>query len=274
MQVTLAAGRSFSIAALLIVGLPAALPAQTSVQLNDLQWDSEHLERALAQRGSLNVLDTPLTEVVEKLSTQFRVPIVLSPKKLEESGINVDTPVTKRLESLPLESILDILLDELELDFTIRNHVILITTPEHLESPEMLPIRIYPVWDLVARRMSGAKGEQGYEEDYDSLIDVITTTIAPEDWTDVGGPGSIREFENSGAIIVSASRRAHREIERLLASLRKVKEVQGIASLPLSRTAAVKPGSARIAGRTAANSARRAAATMAPAWQVPQVYAQ
>jgi hypothetical protein len=34
----------------------------------------------------------------------------------------------------------------------------------------------------------------GVQADFDSLIELITTTIAPESWTDVGGPGAIREF--------------------------------------------------------------------------------
>jgi hypothetical protein len=34
----------------------------------------------------------------------------------------------------------------------------------------------------------------GVVADFDPLIDLITTTIAPESWTDVGGPGAIREF--------------------------------------------------------------------------------
>lgn len=34
----------------------------------------------------------------------------------------------------------------------------------------------------------------GVQADFDSLIDLIITTIAPESWVDVGGPGSIKEF--------------------------------------------------------------------------------
>jgi hypothetical protein len=34
----------------------------------------------------------------------------------------------------------------------------------------------------------------GVQADFDSLIDLITTTISPESWVDVGGPGSVKEF--------------------------------------------------------------------------------
>lgn len=47
----------------------------------------------------------------------------------------------------------------------------------------------------------GAGG--GVQADFDPLIDLITTTLAPESWTDVGGPGAIREF--AGGVYVDAT---------------------------------------------------------------------
>jgi hypothetical protein len=50
----------------------------------------------------------------------------------------------------------------------------------------------------------------GPEPDFDALIELITTTIEPDSWEDVGGPGSIAGFE--GGVRVDASgvmRRVH-----------------------------------------------------------------
>ncbi len=258
----------FFLATLCTFAGPAAGLAQTALRISGVPGDEERLEQALTQRGSLNAVDVPLGELMRKLSEQFQTPIVLSAKKLEEAGINVDTPVTRQLESMPLESLLRLVLEELELDFTIRNHVILVSTPEHLESPDMLDMRIYPVRDLVMWRVPAAKDQaHSWEADYDSLIEVITTTIEAHSWSDVGGPGSIREFENSAAIVVSQTRRAHREIEKLLATLRKARELQGISSLPLPQTL-----SSPVAPRTAANLAGQASAPSARGWQMPRVY--
>jgi hypothetical protein len=210
---------------------------------------------------------------VDELSAQFGVPIVLAPKKLEEAGINVEVPVSKRLESLPLESILDIVLDEMELDYTIRNDLILVSTPEHLESPDMMEIRIYPVRDLVLRRATGSKDQpNSFEADYDALIDVITTSVAPESWSDVGGPGSIREFDSSAALIVSQTRRVHRQIERLLSTLRTVKDHQVITSKSGTTSTSLPSGRRRIAGRPPARTTPRASASAPLTWQIPQVY--
>ena len=134
----------------------------------------------------------------------------------------------------------------------------------------MMEMRIYPVRDLVLWRVPVLEdGEPRFEADYDSLIEVITTSVEPESWTDVGGPGSIKEFENSEALVVSQNRRVHREIEQLLTTLRKVKQLQGIASLPAPNSV-----SSRIAGRPAAGPPQQGAAAPPQTWQVPQVYAE
>jgi hypothetical protein len=40
----------------------------------------------------------------------------------------------------------------------------------------------------------GASG--GAQADFDSLIELLTTTVRPDSWEDVGGPGTISEFQN------------------------------------------------------------------------------
>ena len=255
-------------AAVLMVAVLAPCSAQTSLPIGGASADEERLERALLKRGSLHVAEAPLDEVVTTLGYQFQVPLRLSAKKLEEAGINVNMPVTAELESLPLESLLTHLLHDLELDFTIHNGVILVSTPEHLESPDMMVMRIYPVRDLVLWRIPGAKGkEDSFESDYDPLIDVITTTVEPETWSDVGGPGSIREFEKSASLVVSQTRPVHRQIEQLLATLRRARELQGISSPSSSKTAV-----ALVAAGTTTSITVRAVAAPAQAWQIPRVY--
>ena len=83
----------------------------------------------------------------------------------------------------------------------------------------------------------------GAMADFDSLIELITTTVAPESWEDVGGPGSIAPFptgvyidpegvlrplvreDDSGrlaALRASSRARVHRENVRQSSRLRKV----------------------------------------------------
>ena len=242
--------------------------AQVSFRLDDMQGDAERLEQALHRRGSIIAVEMPLRDFADRLSQQFGVPIALDWKNLEEAGVNQDAPINKRLDSIPLASILQHGLRDVELTFTIRNHVILITTPEETESK--LTTKIYPVRDLV---FTGV-GRDGYGEDYDSLIELITTTIAPSSWDEVGGPGSIGAFDNASSLVISQTDDVHRAIEPLLVKLRQVKGLQGIAfeSAPQASVEKRAP-TRRIAGRSSSAAPLRITGASAQAWQVPRVYA-
>jgi general secretion pathway protein D len=76
--------------------------------------------------------------------------------------------------------------------------------------------------------MAGGPGGMGggVQADFDALIDLITTTIAPESWTDVGGPGAIREFEANLSLVVSQTQDVHEQIADLLEQLRRLQDLQ------------------------------------------------
>ncbi len=56
----------------------------------------------------------------------------------------------------------------------------------------------------------------------DALLNVITSTIYPDTWTDVGGSGSLAEF--NGLLIVKQSQTVHRQISLLLDMMREVEK--------------------------------------------------
>ncbi len=66
----------------------------------------------------------------------------------------------------------------------------------------------------------------GAQADFDTLIDLIVTTIAPESWDDVGGQGSIREFPQNLSLVISQTQEAHEEITDLLNQLRRLQDLQ------------------------------------------------
>ena len=59
------------------------------------------------------------------------------------------------------------------------------------------------------------------ELDYDSLIRLITRTIAQKSWDKVGGPGSIEAFPTTHSLVILQSRRVHEQIKDLFVQLRK-----------------------------------------------------
>lgn len=70
----------------------------------------------------------------------------------------------------------------------------------------------------------GLSGTSG--ADFDSLIELITSTIQPTTWDDVGGPGSIAGFETNLSLVVSQTQEVHEEIADLLEQLRRLQDLQ------------------------------------------------
>ena len=66
----------------------------------------------------------------------------------------------------------------------------------------------------------------GAMADFDSLIELITTTVAPETWDDVGGAGSIAPFETNLSLVVSQTQDVHEDLVDLLEQLRRMQDLQ------------------------------------------------
>ena len=120
------------------------------------------------------------------------------------------------------------MLNELSLTWTIQDEVLLITTPE--EGDQRLSTKVYDVADLVVCRDE----HDAPWEDYDTLIDVITPTIQPITWDEVGGPGSISgaTLGTAKVLIVSQTREVHEQIADLLAKIREIAKKNPDAGTP------------------------------------------
>lgn len=62
--------------------------------------------------------------------------------------------------------------------------------------------------------------------DFDTLINLIRSSIAPQSWKSVGGPGSIEGFPTNLCLIVSQTAEIHGQIAELLQDLRRLQDVQ------------------------------------------------
>ena len=173
-------------------------------------------------------------EVLDYLKDRHKIEIQIDSKALEDAGIGTDSPVTVDLKGVSLRSALRLMLKKLSLTYIIKGGVLQITTPE--EADNQLETKVYPVGDLVLPE--GASGED--EADFDSLIDLITSTIKPTSWDEVGGPGSIMPFENRMSIVVSQTQDVHEEIEDMLGATPQNQTRAGRQGLPLRRRARKK----------------------------------
>jgi general secretion pathway protein D len=70
----------------------------------------------------------------------------------------------------------------------------------------------------------GAGG--GVQADFDTLIDLIVSTIEPTSWDEVGGPGAIEPFPTNLSLVISQREDVHEEIVDLLDQLRRLQDLQ------------------------------------------------
>ena len=227
------------------------------------QAAEQRIRSALQQEISCSYLAKPLSQVVDELGRKLAINILLDTEALKAAGMQPDIPVSIRLQNVSAEAILNQLRSEVQLDWTIGDEALWITTSD--KAGTELSARVYFVRDLVE---VGSGPDR--VEDYDSLIEVITSTISPETWSERGGQGSISCFRKRTALVICQSRQVHQQIERLLAALRKNHGAQdGVA---LDRPAA-NPSSADTTGSAASPSppiSHHYAATQS--WNRPQVH--
>ena len=196
---------------------------------------AEKIKEALKSPTEFDFKETPLKDVVDELKNKYNIEIQIDHKALSDVGIGADTPITATLKGISLRAALRLVLRAAALTYIIQDEVLLITTPEEAENH--LETKVYPVADLVLPE--GASGED--QADFDSLIDLMTSTIKPTTWDGVGGPGSIMPFETNLSIVVSQTQEMHEEIENTLAKLRKIKREPGGRGLALPRREHPRP---------------------------------
>ena len=148
---------------------PKKTPKPAAAKQPPLGVGEAAIKKALAQPTEMEFIETPLSDVIDYLKDRHHIEIQLDNKAMGDVGIGGDTPVTKNIKGITFRSALKLLLQELNLTYMILDEVLLITTPEEAES--QLTTKVLDVSDLVVCR---DKDDELWD-DYDTLIDVITT---------------------------------------------------------------------------------------------------
>ncbi len=69
-------------------------------------------------------------------------------------------------------------------------------------------------------------GGGGAFADFDSLIELIETTVAPETWEALGGPSNMQPYAQNLSLVISTTSEVHDQIVELLESLRRLQNLQ------------------------------------------------
>ena len=115
--------------------------------LHDSKPAEARLSRALSEPTNFDFIDVSLRDAVAYLKDLHGIEIQFDDKVLEDAGIDLDAPITRRLSGISLRSAIRLLLGSLDLTYAIDNEVLLITTPDN--AAHRVVTKVYPVGELV-----------------------------------------------------------------------------------------------------------------------------
>jgi hypothetical protein len=196
---------------------PQTWPAGTVIY--DQGEAEKKIREVLQKTDDFELGDAQLGDLAELLHKRHAVNIQLDAEALAADGKGAETPLTIKLDKLTVAKALRLILDPQGLTYLVKNDVLMITTKAAASQPENLLTRIYQVHDLVV----APNDPTARQPDFDSLIELITSTIRQQDWQDNGGTiGFLRAYDGPGILILTATHdeRGHEEIEQLLKALR------------------------------------------------------
>jgi hypothetical protein len=184
-----------------------------------------------------------MMEEVTAYLTAIGIPTVIDERALDDYGLGKGMPVVLNQDAIRTRDALDLLTHALDLAWGVRNGRLVITTQEGAEDD--LITRVYDVRNLVelvpASYVHG-RTITAYVYDFDSLIEVITSTIQPDSWDYVGGAGAIEPCytRRMRTLVVAQTYGVHRQLRALLDELAK----HGGSKPLTSATAASPPATA------------------------------
>jgi hypothetical protein len=186
-------------------GYRVALLARSEAEARARKAIDAALRKGLDDVPEFN--DKPLRDVVRTLENLWGLPIRIDHKSLDEAGIDPETSITAvGAKEETLRSVLQAVLDGIDLTWVVRGERLVITTKE--KAGESLTTRLYPL----------PLGAAAQPVDFQPVIDAIVNTIgSPAAWADQGGDGQIRPLEGGEPLlVVMQTEEVHAAIETLL----------------------------------------------------------
>jgi hypothetical protein len=217
-----------------IAGLLAALQrirtyeAQSDATVGLAFFNDAARNRALREPTETEFVDTPLSDVVTYLQLRHHVPVLLDLEALAADGKGPETPCTFASTKASLASTLNRLTDQLGLAWTVRDEVLMLTTPVAATAPEHLLVQFYSMKDLI-----DADGDD--ESNLSALIETLETT-RPSHWQSHGGYAWSQSFAPTQTLIVGHTSAGHRAVADLLRQLRNLPKTKSDETPPLLTT--------------------------------------
>ena len=219
---------------------------------NTIPWDFKprsvlvkRIEQSLLQDTEVAFTDTPLEEAIKLLEDLHSIRIWLDEETLTADGINTDSPINLQMSGISLNSALNLMLEPLQLDYVIKNEVLVITTKVRAEDtlktrvynlsrlPHLTPKELVEI--IVGGSPTNATGSGGVASE--------TVTLIPDSkWELIDGEGGTA-WAGKTTLIICQTQRVHRQIVALLDQLAEAEAVP--TKTPVNaggQPAGVKPG--------------------------------
>lgn len=188
---------------------PVADPPIKDLRLNNDDEPAEaRIERTLGKATAVNFIEMTLEDSINYLKEYHQIPIWIDKKALSDAEVSIEQPVTLQMSGR-FESVLNLLLDPLDLEWLIQDEVLKVTTRERASAKAQT--RAFNVQDLI---------DAGHSPD--DLIDSIVRCVEPATWVDEGGLGAISH--SGGVLICRQTQRVQSEVLLLLEELQQQAE--------------------------------------------------
>ena len=193
------------------------------------------IESKLHTKVTLNFTDAPLRQVMDDLRASYGVNIYVDQLALDQEGVSMERPVSVKLEGVSLKSALNLILKQVHLTYIIKDEVLQITS-ESAARGRMERVT-YQVADLVVPipNSSGPPARQTGANPYPTaypptqtcegqLIKLITTTVEPRSWSELGGAGTIYYHPLTKSLVINQTPDVQDQILDVLNSLRRLQK--------------------------------------------------
>lgn len=196
---------------------PPAPPKPTQWQVQgpvpswlDSELDQEELKVANEIRSKLGKTrmdvdfnGVPLSAALTRISESMGIDIYVNERSLEDNGIATDEPITMQFRNpLPVRETLAIMLNRLDLSYSIRNGLIVITHRDN----EKNTLRTYDLSYILPDNST-----------VHELMSVVRSSVQPDEWDSNGGTSTLGVF--GSMLVVKANEETHQDLERLLREL-------------------------------------------------------
>ena len=208
---------------------------------------------------SIDFEDAPLMDVVEHFRECSGLNIVFDEPALVEAGVNLQRPLSIKLNAVPLKKALEMVLHQVHLSYRVDSNILVFTTEALARGRAIL--RVYPVDNLVPAAepvvlgVSNREpiiswtavtpsGKQYLEEaPEDTLVRLIIQNIEPDSWIDNGGLGTVDYFPPTKSLVVCQTAEVHEQIGDFLEMLNRgmQKDSSASASDSLQNWAPIAP---------------------------------